>query len=650
MDSQIFDTLLEPIFIIDENLKISYCNETAAILTGLSLRKLMKGSILTDVLLFEEPLDALLNLSTITEPSPYREIKFSAPHASEGKVQITVQPFSLIENEKKWILFVRDVTLEERLQKKYHAELDAKEDVIVKLQDAQIELQNYSKNLEKMVEERTHEITLLNRQMKALLDSLHQGFFMFNADGLVQPVTSKACLHTLESEPNGKYIWDVLKLSQKDVEGFKKWMFTVFSEMLPFEDLAPLGPDRYLHSKKLDISLAYLPLRNEDSQIESIVVMATDITDLVEAQKTAEYEKSRASMILNLFQKKKEISRFLNESQEMISYLMNEIKKEISQWDLENIFRMLHTLKGGAAIYSVQSMATTAHLAENIFQELKYNSSDIVLQNNFHSTLLVLNENYTEFTSEAKKLLGAKILSKEKWIEIPTSQIQTISNKLTTIKNSVAQQLAHDIQAEFLYSKIQDHFTIFSDLIQSIAQSEGKKISPLIIDSKNIRIDSSYYETVFSTLVHAFRNAVDHGIETPEIRRELGKSEIGHIEIRFQKIQTLNRNHLLIQIIDDGGGIHPDRIRKKLYEKGIQNSHWTDAQVIQQVFAPDFSTKDTVTDLSGRGVGMDAIQYSCQNIHGRCWVKSRIHKGSTLYLLLPFHGLETIRIPISEAA
>jgi len=223
MDAKIFDTLLEPVFVVNAEKKVLYCNEPAALLCDISVRKIMRSQPVFDELFkFQATVENLGSLEHVSDATPYQEIAFSQDSGKTGKVQITFQPFSEMNGAKTWIVFFRDVTLEETLQKKYRAELEQKEDVILDLQKAQAELEQYSKNLEKMVDERTAEIKKLNSLMTALLDSLHQGFFVFDAKGLCLEVFSKACENTVQSRPAGKMIWDVLKLPEKQVPGFKK--------------------------------------------------------------------------------------------------------------------------------------------------------------------------------------------------------------------------------------------------------------------------------------------------------------------------------------------------------------------------------------------------------------------------------------------
>ena len=138
----IFDTLLEPVFVLNAEQKVVYCNETAALLTGVSVRKITRGMKLLELFEFSDSIEALKGLHHVTEPTPYKEVNFKTFHAGSGKVQLTLQPVFDSMGDKNWIMFVRDVTLEERLQAKYRGELEQKEGVIKALEDAKAQLEN----------------------------------------------------------------------------------------------------------------------------------------------------------------------------------------------------------------------------------------------------------------------------------------------------------------------------------------------------------------------------------------------------------------------------------------------------------------------------------------------------------------------------
>jgi two-component system chemotaxis sensor kinase CheA len=630
-DYSVFDTLLEPLFIVAEDHKIIYANETALLMCGLTLRKLQKIRF-DEALSFGNRIEWLENLTSVTDATAYKELSFKNTEGQEGRGQITCRPFTASAPDQHWIIYVRDVTLEERLQKKYRGELEQKEGYIEELKKAQAELEKYSKNLEKMVEARTHEITRLNQQMKALLDSLHQGFLIFGRDGQCFEVSSKACETVLESSPSGKAIWDVLRMPAGKVEGFKKWMLTMFEEMLPFEDLAPLGPPEFPHSAGKTVAIEYFPLRSDAGRIDGVVVVASDITSLVEARKQAAEEREHASLIIKLVKNRKEISRFIRESQDMLRDLKLHLKRTTSHWDREQLYRTLHTVKGGSASFSVMKTAELCHQAEQIIAEAPGEALHARAQD-LKSKCEAIDQAFTQFVSETRNILGDKGLSEERSIEIPVSEIMHISRRISHW--SKGQELADQLIKTYIMEPIGSYFEPYKELVQSVAQQEEKKVRELEVHNAELKILPEIYSSLLACLVHAFRNGVDHGIEKPEVRRERGKPEAGSIEV-FLDIVKKDSDILRIRVVDDGAGIHPEKIREKLRHKGITTQYLSDHEVIQHVFNSEFSTKDVVTETSGRGVGMDAILIAALQLGGQAWVDSVVGEGTTLTIEVPY--------------
>ena len=641
MPYKIFDTLLEPTFVIDADHKILYCNEPGALIADSSVRKLCRSGIFSQVFLFENPFDLIFGpITKLTEPSPYKELHFKNSSGKQGKVQITLQPY----RENEWLIYFRDVTLEETLQKKYRAELEQKEGVIVDLEKAKSELENYSKNLEKMVEERTREIQALNTQLSALLNSLGQGFFIFNKDGQCQPIYSKACETILETVPAGKKIWDIFHIPETKQVSIQRWIQALFLEPIPFADLAVLGPQNYTHSHGRDISIEYYPIRDNQNLIEGVVVVASDITELVQAQKEAETEKQTAKLIMSLVKNKKEITSFIRDAQAIIDKTKVILKNTIQasedsvKLDHEELYRHLHTLKGGAASFGIQHLVESVHHCETLVSELKESDFEqslklISLKKNFQSA----EKHYFEFLEKAKEFLGTQFMDGYQSKEISHEILNNFYKDLAQIPD--LKQLQNKFLLDFICDPIESHFNYLNDVMIEIADRENKKIRPLEIINGKTPILSEHYSELLGTLIHAFRNALDHGIELPEVRLENGKAEAGQIQVSFMVLppSALQSSELLqIQIRDDGNGIDPLKMRSKLSEKGISTENLSDHEVIQYVFASGVSTKELITDLSGRGVGMDAIKYVAESMQGRVWVESKIKKGTSLFIEVPY--------------
>jgi two-component system, chemotaxis family, sensor kinase CheA len=174
--------------------------------------------------------------------------------------------------------------------------------------------------------------------------------------------------------------------------------------------------------------------------------------------------------------------------------------------------------------------------------------------------------------------------------------------------------------------------TRFQRLLRDLARELNKEIS-FITEGIETELDKSMIEQISDPILHILRNAVDHGIEAPEERMKKGKKKSGRIIMKAFHSGT----GVYIQIKDDGRGIDPEKIRAKALAKGIitNDSLLTEAEVFSLVFTAGFSTADKVTDVSGRGVGMDVVKRNIEAIHGEVKLESTLGEGTTITLGLP---------------
>lgn len=175
-------------------------------------------------------------------------------------------------------------------------------------------------------------------------------------------------------------------------------------------------------------------------------------------------------------------------------------------------------------------------------------------------------------------------------------------------------------------------FQKMARLVRDVARKVGKSVE-LTISGEDTELDKNVIQQIGDPLVHMIRNAVDHGIELPEVRRAAGKPDSGSV--------TLSAFHsggnIVIEISDDGKGLDAGVLIKKAIEKGLiePEEDLTDAQAYNLIFAPGFSTAETVTGVSGRGVGMDVVRRNIENLRGKCDIASTLGKGSTFSIRLP---------------
>jgi len=175
-------------------------------------------------------------------------------------------------------------------------------------------------------------------------------------------------------------------------------------------------------------------------------------------------------------------------------------------------------------------------------------------------------------------------------------------------------------------------FSRFKRLVRDLSQELGKRIV-LETHGEETELDKTVIERLSDPLVHLLRNSIDHGIESPETRAARGKNPEGRIILSAEH----SGGEVLIRIVDDGAGINPDRIRAKAVEKGIlaADAVISDKDALMLIFAPGFSTAEKITNVSGRGVGMDVVKRNIDALRGRVSLESEAGRGTTVSVRIP---------------
>jgi two-component system chemotaxis sensor kinase CheA len=177
-------------------------------------------------------------------------------------------------------------------------------------------------------------------------------------------------------------------------------------------------------------------------------------------------------------------------------------------------------------------------------------------------------------------------------------------------------------------------FSRFPRVTRDLSTRQQKKVE-LSIEGQDTELDRSVIEEIGDPLVHLLRNAIDHGVELPEDRIAAGKPEIATVRLAAEHVE----NSIVITVEDDGRGIDPVRVKAKAVEREIITpeaaQRMSDAEAVELIFAAGFSTASSVTDISGRGVGMDIVRTNVERLGGSVEVQSRLGEGSRFYLRLP---------------
>ncbi len=227
--------------------------------------------------------------------------------------------------------------------------------------------------------------------------------------------------------------------------------------------------------------------------------------------------------------------------------------------------------------------------------------------------------------------------------------IRDLSREIKT-QYAVINRIAEEMQDSIMQVRMMPVsfiFQRFPRLVRDISHRLGKEVN-LVLEGEETEADKLIIEALGDPLVHIVRNSLDHGIEQPEERQRSGKPSQGTLTIRASQ----ESDRVVITIKDDGRGLDPEAIKRKACEIGLLDEErigrMNAQEAIQLVFAPGFSTADQVSDLSGRGVGMDVVRTAVEKVNGTILLESRKNEGTCLRLSLPL-SMAVTNVMIVEA-
>jgi len=264
---------------------------------------------------------------------------------------------------------------------------------------------------------------------------------------------------------------------------------------------------------------------------------------------------------------------------------------------------------------------------------LKVDQAKVDLLMNLIGEMVVAKNSLPYLANRAENQFGVRELSREIKAEY-------------AVINRIAEEM-QDAIMQVRMTPISFVLQRFPRLVRDTSRKLGKEVE-LVLEGEDTEADKNVVEALADPLVHIVRNSLDHGLEMPDEREAAGKPRAGKLTIRAAQ----ESDRVLITISDDGRGIDPSVIKRKAYEKGIIDDatlhRLTDQEAINLVFAAGFSTAEAVSDLSGRGVGMDVVRGAIDRVGGTVGLTSEVGKGTTLRLSLPL-SMAVTNVMIIEA-
>ncbi len=363
------------------------------------------------------------------------------------------------------------------------------------------------------------------------------------------------------------------------------------------------------------------------------------------AQKKIEYANEKSDMILKLIETPIEFLDILDELRDLIHTFLQSPKAN----PYEEIFRNFHTLKARFSNFKVSQIVKRIHeLEEDLFSIMNY---DIKKSEegggDKNSKLFKPDHEHDEKYQTLVKNLEFKVYNLGETLKLFMKENRQVIEMAQSCYNSGEEfeelHIARDellkfndmILKKFILKNIKEPFGQYLRPIEELSKAQDKSVKVTIGES-DIHLSLDRYKDFFSALHHVFRNAVDHGIEDKSERIDQNKKEEATIEIAFKRKGLL---FFQVAIKDDGRGIDPLKIReiarKKENLKHLKFNKMTPEELIQIIFEPGFSSKEEATNISGRGIGMDAVKKCIKDLEGKVWVESEVGEGTLFVAELP---------------
>jgi two-component system chemotaxis sensor kinase CheA len=421
-------------------------------------------------------------------------------------------------------------------------------------------------------------------------------------------------------------------------------MLFIPNHALTFEDVVKFLPQTFQHSSKgRHIALMYRRVPDKNGHLNSIILIATDLTDETEAQLRARMQQNYVDMICRIF---KERNQFMTTITHLRNFI-NESKTLVKRDDASSVLRLLHTLKASAKHFSLDALSNVIHK-----MEADLRSASIQSDEEFQARLKKggdeVNACIESVLEQVGDLIGQDFEGRGNLREIDEDTIYEFARLMR------AQGVNPDIIRQYLVAiaavPVQEAFHQFEREIKDLAVIMGKKVKPIRFTGSNPRVLLQPMEGFLLSIMHISRNIIDHGIEPVVTRLARGKDPAGLISVHTDLVDNLQTGRKMVQILisDDGNGIDPTLVRKKLASID-PNGSWkndSDEVVIQRIMQWEVSTRAEISDISGRGVGMEAVEREVNLLGGTIKVYSELYKGTRFDIRIPY-GLD---VPEKRAA
>jgi predicted ATPase/HPt (histidine-containing phosphotransfer) domain-containing protein len=510
-------------------------------------------------------------------------------------------------------------------------------------------------NLEQKVEERTRQLAEKNLEMGAMLDGMDQGIFTIDQKLNIQPQYSAHLERLLgTSRLNGKAFMPLLFRGARlrpdqlaATETALRFSFDVPSFLAEanlshavrsFEVAAPQGEARFL---EVDWNL----IVDGQGLVSKILVAVRDVTMIRRLEELARRREREADIVSQVLDSGlgrfrdfyRNAQQLLEQCQQLLA-----LPRDLDGDDIRSLFRGVHTIKGNARLLGFSHVVDVVHQVEDVYSELRSGRGGRVQRDELVADIARIADTLREYEQVRERKLAPLAQTRDARLEQATGEIHAL------LQDAAACSRPHELLGQIKSSLDRLRAVPLAELVKdtsrmfpSLADELCKSVPLVECQDQGIVLEHRWAEVVREALVHAFRNALAHGIETADDRTARGKNPQGAVRMRAER----NGDAVVVRLSDDGKGLAVDQLRAQ-----TGRPQASDEELAEAIFASGISTAKVVSRVAGRGVGMDLIRSSVRKLGGEVDIvftaeRAEGYRPFELVLSLP----STARHPVSVA-
>lgn len=475
--------------------------------------------------------------------------------------------------------------------------------------------------LEKIVLERTKQLDRRNRDMRLVLDNVSQGLLTILPSGEISPEFSIVLTRWFGEIHMRENLIDLFRRTNPTLaQWLELGLEAIRDNIMPMELCLEQLPNTIIIIDRT-IRIEYTPIFHQ-GKLDRLLVTFSDITIQLQQERLEQEQREFVTLVTKAHEDRVGFTGFFSEANDIMERLSGPLKEE----NLKDIQRLVHTLKGNSGFFGLESIAHLCHELEDCMQETQRVPSP-------HERMPLLDRWQTLYKS-----LSSFLENQSHTIEVEDEEYYRL---LMDIELDVGKEALMQRLQSWKLEPVQERLETLASQARQLGLALGKGDLQVHIDAQDITLLPSRWRGFWSSFVHVVRNAVDHGLEHPDERLHQGKSKHGTLTLSAQRVG----HEFCVSLQDDGRGINWEMITKRARSMGIDVDEYMD--ISDLLFVDGVSSRDEVSETSGRGVGMAAVRQECDRLNGQIMVDTEQGVGTTLLFIFPWNMVSPYVDPIS---